>query len=99
VRAAALAAALAVSAGAAGAQTGPKCAPAADVIARLTSKYGETLQAEGLRGGTSVVQIYANAETGTWTVLDVGVSGLACLISAGEAWSGFLPQQPAGDDL
>jgi hypothetical protein len=71
----------------------------AEVIARLADKYGETLQAEGLRGGTSVVQIYANAETGAWTVLDVGVSGLACMISAGEAWSGPLPQQPAGDDL
>jgi hypothetical protein len=96
IRALALVAALAAPACA---HAAPACAPSAEVIARLADKYGETLQAEGLRGGTSIVQIYANAETGTWTVLDVGVSGLACMISAGEAWSGPLPQEPAGDDL
>lgn len=76
-----LAFALALLASPLSAQT---CAPA-DVLAdRLSVRWGETVQAtaDNPRGP---MFIFANTETGTWTIT-VSQGGMLCIVAAGGEW-------------
>lgn len=85
-----LAAALALSAGAAQAQQ--PCGPRAEIVAQLEQKYGETRRGVGLQNRGAVTEVFASAETGTWTIMVTRPDGVSCLIGAGEAW---LDERPA----
>jgi len=62
---------------------------------RLTGKYGETIVAvRTSEDGSTGLELWANEETGTWTILAVPAgSGLACLVTSGKD---FVPK-PKGD--
>ncbi len=62
------------------------CGPRAEVIKQLSEKYGETRRSLGLIGSNAVVEVYANADTGTWTIIQTNPQGLSCMMSAGEGW-------------
>ena len=62
------------------------CADRARVVERLEAQFGEVRQAMGLNAGNAVVEVYASAETGTWTILVTGPDGVSCLIASGELW-------------
>jgi hypothetical protein len=70
------------------AETRQACAERAKVIERLAEKYGETRQSMGLHHNNGVLEVYASAETGTWTILVTMPDGLSCLIAAGQSWEG-----------
>jgi hypothetical protein len=74
------------------------CAERQAIIARLASVYGETLQNIGLHQDGNVVEIYASAATGTWTILQTRPDGTACLIAAGEMWQAAIAG-PTGHPL
>lgn len=78
----------------AAAQQTANCAPRATVLERLSSKYGETLQASGLGGNHSVVELFAAPESGTWTITVTMPNGLTCLVASGESYEPHL--KPAG---
>jgi hypothetical protein len=59
-----------------------QCAPAEAVHEGLSRNYGETPQATGEAADGAVMALYANEETGTWTLLVVTV-GQACLVASG----------------
>jgi hypothetical protein len=65
---------------------GRPCADRATVIERLESRYGEVRQAMGLNRGNAVVEVFASAETGTWTILVTTPNGVSCLIASGDLW-------------
>jgi hypothetical protein len=74
------------------AQEAPLCAPRAEVLANVASKYEEVLQGRGLAADgnkqlNSVMEMYANEETGTWTILQMTPGGMACLVAYGQYWS------------
>lgn len=71
-------------AGPANAQT--VCGKRADIVAQLETKYGETRRSLGVQRGRGVVEIYASAETGSWTILFTDPRGVSCLMAAGEAF-------------
>ena len=61
-----------------------RCADRNQVVEKLHKKYGETRQSIGLNRNSGVVETYASAETGTWTILLTLPNGQACMIAAGE---------------
>lgn len=65
---------------------GQNCGPRDRVVQLLADRHGETRQSMGLQQNMQVVETYANAETGSWTIIVALPSGMACLIAAGEAW-------------
>lgn len=73
------------------------CAPRDKVASELKDQYGETLQSRGLSAnGQSVVETWANTETGTWTVTMTDVSGTACAVAAGQVFEN-VEQEAKGD--
>ena len=62
------------------------CGKRADIVKQLMKKYGETRRSVGLQQGRGVVEVYASAETGSWTILITNARGLSCLMAAGEAF-------------
>lgn len=62
------------------------CAERALVVERLESRFGEVRQAMGLNRGNAVVEVYASAETGTWTILVTTPNGIACLVASGDLY-------------
>ncbi|MCR8548069.1 hypothetical protein M4578_09530 [Salipiger sp. P9] len=84
----------AVPAGQARAQTAT-CAPRAQVIEKLASKYGETRQSIGLGSNNAVMEVFASAETGTWTITVTSPAGLTCLVASGQAFEPLAEALPA----
>jgi len=62
------------------------CAPRDQIVAQLEKKYGETRRGAGLQNRGSVTEVFASAETGTWTILVTRPNGVSCAVAAGEAW-------------
>lgn len=62
------------------------CAPRAHVIERLASAYGETRQSIGLGQNNAIVEVFASAETGTWTITVTNATGTTCLVASGQAF-------------
>ncbi len=62
------------------------CGPRDVVIDRLISGFGEALTAGGLRSQSSVLEIWAAPDTGTWTVLITRADGIACVMASGTDW-------------
>jgi hypothetical protein len=72
------------------------CAPRDQIVKRLAEGYGEARQGYGLQGGRLVVELYASAETGTWTIIATRPDGVACAMAAGQAWNEGEKIAPAG---
>ncbi|TCO72060.1 hypothetical protein [Rhodovulum euryhalinum] len=72
--------------GPAPAESPRQCGPREAVIALLADRYGESRQAMGLAANNAVVELFANAETGSWTITGTMASGTTCLIASGEAY-------------
>jgi hypothetical protein len=79
--------ALAVSLSAAPAfaqQQQQQCGPYTGMVRMLTERYGEAVQVEGLAASATLVQWWANTETGTWSVIYLHPNGLACFLASGQ---------------
>lgn len=77
-----------------------QCAPAGAMIAKLEGQFGETRRTGGTVGtevATDLMVIYANDETGSWTLLRLNANGTACMISSGMNWMDLSPTEPEGD--
>ena len=86
MRRAAVFAAAALAALALPAEAQQVCAPRDQIVKRLADTYGEARQGLGLQGGRLVVELYASAETGTWTIIATRPDGTACAMAAGHEW-------------
>lgn len=62
------------------------CAPRAQVVEKLAEKYGETRQGIGLGSNNQMMEIFASAETGSWTITVTTANGLTCLVASGQAF-------------
>jgi hypothetical protein len=76
-------------------QPNRNCAPRALVVERLASQFGESRQSIGLGGNSQVVEVFASAETGTWTIVVSTPAGLSCVVAAGEAFENLSEPLPA----
>lgn len=75
-------------------QAQQNCAPRDLVIERLASTYGETRQSIGLGQNNAVVEVFASADTGTWTITVTSAAGLTCLVASGQAFETLAERLP-----
>jgi hypothetical protein len=67
-----------------------------DELARqLQQKYGEAPVSLGIQSNGNLLQVFASAKQGTWTILSTAPSGLSCIIAAGRGWEALAA--PSGD--
>lgn len=76
----------------------PQCAPRAQVLKTLGTKYTETRRGIGLAANTQVIEIFANAETGSFTITVTLPDGTMCLVAAGQNYEATTEQLPAAGD-
>lgn len=62
------------------------CGQRTEIVAQLAAKFGETRRNIGLAEGRGVVEVYANTDTGSWTIILTNPQGVSCLMAAGEAF-------------
>ncbi len=65
---------------------GSNCGDRQAIVDQLTNKYGESRQNVGLNENNSMVEIFASAATGTWTILVTMPTGMSCMVAAGQSW-------------
>lgn len=65
---------------------GTNCGDRQAIVDQLTNKYGESRQNVGLNENNSLVEIFASAATGTWTILVTMPTGMSCMVAAGQSW-------------
>ncbi len=63
------------------------CGLHAAMAAKLDMSYGEVRHGWGISGPQSIVEVWANDETGTWTILVVYTDGTACVRASGHVWT------------
>lgn len=81
------------------AQAQAACADRDTVVERLATGFGETRQAIGLAANNAVLEIFASAETGTWTITVTQPGGPTCMVASGysyEAMAEALPKPGQG---
>ena len=60
------------------------CGQRAQVIERISTRYGEALIGYGLQNAKFVIEVWASAQT--WTILRTGVTGMSCILAVGKGW-------------
>jgi hypothetical protein len=73
-----------------------QCADMEVVEDMLRGQYGETVQSHGYDSRGTVMTVWANTVTGTWTVTASNAAGLTCVIGAGEMFQAV--NEPQGVD-
>lgn len=68
------------------------CAQRDVVVAHLAEGFGETRHAIGLGANNAVVEVFASAQTGTWTITVTLPNGVTCLIASGHAFETLTEQ-------
>ncbi len=72
-----------------------QCAPRPDVLAALADKYGEARRGIGIAGQNAVMELFVNADTGTWTMIATTPDGKTCLIASGSNFETVSDPAPA----
>lgn len=76
------------------AHAAPTCAPRAQILDQLTTRYSEARQSIGIAANNSVVEIFASA-SGSWTIIATMTTGETCLIASGESYETLKESLPA----
>jgi hypothetical protein len=71
------------------------CSDYGEVRRQLGARYGEAPVSLGLQSNGNVLQVFASARSGSWTIVSTSPSGLACVIAAGRGWEAATP--PSAD--
>ena len=74
------------------------CGPRAQIVERLASTYGETVQSMGLGPDNGIVEVFASAESGTWTITVTTANGRMCLVASGQAYEVIAAAKTAGGE-
>lgn len=73
------------------------CADRATIVQRLAERWGETRQSMGLAANNAVIEVFASAETGTWTITATMPGGPTCLVASGDAFQALAEALPNMD--
>lgn len=76
-------------------ETDTQCRDRDRVVEHLANEYGETRRGIGLAPNNAVMEVYASAETGTWTITATTPAGMTCLIASGEGFEAVEEELPA----
>lgn len=76
------------------------CGMRDSMVERLKSAYSESLTAGGLQGNqtmTTMLEVWASEESGTFTVMITNPQGVSCIVAAGTDWFLSTPvKEPPG---
>ncbi len=72
-----------------------QCGPRDTVLALLIDRYGETRRSIGLAADTTLMELHANTDTGTWTLTLTTADGTTCLVAAGQGFESLDEALPA----
>lgn len=81
----------------AAAQQRADCAPRERIVARLAEHFGETRRSIGLGANNAVVEVFASAESGSWTITVTAPNGQTCLVASGQAFETLAEALPKND--
>ena len=76
----------------------PQCGQRPQVLETLAQKYGETRRSMGIAADQTVMELFASAETGTWTLTVTLPTGMTCLVAAGGNFESIAEELPARGD-
>ena len=65
---------------------GVQCSDHGAMARMLAENWGESRQSIALDAGNAVVELYASAETGTWTLTVTQPGGQTCMVASGHAY-------------
>ena len=74
------------------------CEPREAVAERLADRYGETRQSVGLGANGAMVETWASAESGSWTITVTMPTGITCLVASGQNFERINEDLPNTDD-
>jgi hypothetical protein len=72
----------------------PQCAPRDTVTGQLASRYGETRRGIGMAANGTVMEVYASAASGSWTITVTLPDGLTCVVASGEGFEAVTEALP-----
>lgn len=64
----------------------PMCGSYDELRVMLDRRFGERPASSGLADDGTVMQVFASAGAGTWTMVSIDPSGKACVLATGEGW-------------
>ncbi len=76
----------------------PNCAERSFVLNELAGKYRETRRAIGLAANNTMMEMFASADTGTWTLTVTMPDGTTCLVASGNGFESVTENLPAAGD-
>lgn len=76
----------------------PQCAPRDAIVTALTQQYGETRRGIGMAGNSQVMELFASAESGSWTITVTLPDGRMCLVATGQSFEALSEALPAPGD-
>lgn len=65
----------------------PACTDRATVLEQLADRWGEAVTVQALSAAGSLVEMWANPDTGTWTLTITGPEGATCLVGHGSDYT------------
>lgn len=66
-----------------------ECVGTADAYASLIDNYGEERLAMAMRPDGSVIELWGNKSTGTWSMFITLPNGLSCSVGSGQGFETF----------
>lgn len=63
-----------------------------EIVRQLDQKYDEAPVSVGIQMNGNLLQVFASAKQGTWTILSTSPGGLTCIIAAGRGWEALAPR-------
>ena len=71
------------------------CMPRQAFVTGVGSQFGESRQSIGMASRGVIAEMWANAETGTWTITITSTDGMTCLVLHGDDFEA-LDESPHG---
>jgi len=62
------------------------CATHAQIVDYLKGEFQELQGAYGLVGDKAILELFLSPHRATWTVVLTDVSGMSCILAAGDSW-------------
>jgi len=76
----------------------PQCGQRSVVLQQLGEKYGESRRGMGLAANNTVMEMFASATTGSWTIIVTMPDGMSCLVASGQGYETIAEELPASGD-
>lgn len=71
----------------------PQCSTREVMIGSLLREYGEVVIGRGILSNGSIIELFVNRSTGTWSMLTSSPKGPTCVVATGSYWSTAEPKE------